>query len=174
MSIGQGDLLTTPIQMAVTTSAIANGGAVMQPRLAQAIARPDENDVEEPVKTFEPREVARLPLDALELSTIQAGMRDVVEGGAGTARSAFSGFPLTAIPIAGKTGTSELNDVNELQDAWFVSYAPADDPQYVIVVHLEKSGHGGESAAPVARQIYEGIFGIDEGIGIQLGVDNSN
>jgi penicillin-binding protein 2 len=172
MSIGQGDLLTTPIQMAVTTSAVANGGAVMQPRLAQAIARPNENDVEEPVKTFEPREVAHLPLDELELSVIQAGMRDVVEGSAGTARAAFSGFPLTAIPIAGKTGTSELGNT-ELQDAWFVSYAPADDPQYVIVIYLEKSGHGGESAAPVARQIYEGIFGIDEGIGIQLGVDNS-
>jgi penicillin-binding protein 2 len=173
MSIGQGDLLTTPIQMAVATSAIANGGAVMQPRVAQAIARPDENDVEEPVKTFEPREVARLPLDALELSVIQAGMRDVVEGSAGTARAAFSGFPLTAIPIAGKTGTSELDETTELQDAWFVSYAPADDPQYVVVVYLEKSGHGGESAAPVAREIYEGIFGIDEGISVQLGVDNS-
>ncbi|MGH2808736.1 MAG: penicillin-binding protein 2 [Actinomycetota bacterium] len=174
MSIGQGDLLTTPIQMAVTTGAIANGGAVMQPRLAQAVAHPDKNDAEQPIRAFEPREVAHLPLDELELSTIQQGMEDVVAGGGGTARSAFSGFPLTAIPIAGKTGTSELDEETELQDAWFVSYAPANDPQYVVVVHLEKSGHGGESAAPVAREIYEGIFGVDEGISVQLGVDNSN
>ncbi|MDQ3940966.1 MAG: penicillin-binding protein 2 [Actinomycetota bacterium] len=172
MAIGQGDLLTTPIQMAVTTAAIANGGAVMQPRLASQIARPNEEDVEQPVKVFEPKEEARLPLDALELSMIQQGMVEVVSGSAGTAASAFSGFPLEAVPVAGKTGTSELGET-DLQDAWFVSYAPADDPQYVIVVYLEKSGHGGESAAPIAREIYEGLFGVDQGISVQLGVDES-
>ena len=172
MSIGQGDLLATPIQMAVTTAAVANGGIVYEPQVASQIARPDDGDVQQTVKEFAPKEVARLPLDAVELSMIQQGMRDVVEGGAGTAKSAFSGFPLTAVPVAGKTGTSELGETG-LQDAWFVSYAPADDPQYVIVVYLEKSGHGGESAAPIAREIYEGIFGISEGISVQLGVDES-
>ena len=172
MAIGQGDLLATPIQMAVTTAAIANGGTVYRPRVAWQIARPDENDVEQTVKEFEPHEVAHLPLDPLEISVIQEGMRDVVEGTGGTARTAFSGFPLTNLPVAGKTGTSELGET-DLQDAWFVSYAPADEPQYVIVVYLEKSGHGGESAAPIAREIYEGIFGIDQGISVQLGVDES-
>ena len=172
MSIGQGDLLATPIQMAVTTAAIANGGVVYEPRVASEVARPDDGDVHHTVKEFEPKEVARLPLDPLELSMIQQGMRQVVEGGGGTARTAFSGFPLTSVPIAGKTGTSELGETG-LQDAWFVSYAPADDPQYVIAVYLEKSGHGGESAAPIAREIYEGIFGISEGISLQLGHDES-
>lgn len=172
MAIGQGDLLATPIQMAVTTGAIANGGTVFRPRVAWQLARPDENDVEHTIKEFEPHEVAHLPLDALELSVIQQGMRDVVEGNAGTAQAAFSGFPLTNIPVAGKTGTSELGET-DLQDAWFVSYAPADDPQYVVVIYLEKSGHGGESAAPIAREIYEGIFGVDQGISVQLGVDES-
>ncbi|MBW3594441.1 MAG: penicillin-binding protein 2 [Actinobacteria bacterium] len=176
MSIGQGALTTTPLQMAVATSAIANGGAVMQPRVAMQVGRPDEDDVEHPVRTFEPHEVARLPLDETELSVIRQGMVDVVAGSQGTARTAFSGFPVSTFPIAGKTGTSELGDVGptaNLQDAWFVSYAPADDPQYVVVVYLEKSGHGGESAAPIAREIYEGLFGIDSSLDVRLGQDAS-
>ena len=176
MSIGQGDLIATPLQMAVATSAIANGGAVMRPRVAMQVARPDKNDVEQPLRTFDPHEVARLPLDEYELSMIQQGMEQVISGAQGTARSAFSGFPVGNIPVAGKTGTSELGDVGplaNLQDAWFVSYAPANDPKYVIVVYLEKSGNGGESAAPIARQIYEGLFGLDDSLDVQLGQDES-
>jgi len=177
MSIGQGALAATPLQMAVATSAIANGGGVMRPRVAMQVARPDENDVEHPVRTFEPHEVARLPLDEYELSVIQQGMVQVVSGAQGTAREAFAGFPVANIPVAGKTGTSELGDVGptaNLQDAWFVSYAPANDPKYVVVVYLEKSGHGGESAAPIAREIYEGLFGLDSSAGdVNLGQDAS-
>jgi penicillin-binding protein 2 len=174
MAIGQGDLLTTPLQMAVTTAAIANGGTVWQPRVAMQLARPDNNDVEQSVKDFAPHAVAHLPLDALQLSVIQQGMVNAVAEGDGTANSAFAGFPVKTIPIAGKTGTAELTSAaSNLQDAWFVSYAPADDPQYVVVVYLEKSGHGGETAAPVARQIYEGLFGIDRDPVVHLGVDRS-
>jgi penicillin-binding protein 2 len=101
-------------------------------------------------------------------------MVDVTAEPAGTARDAFAGFPLTNIPIAGKTGTAELtSESTRLQDAWFVSYAPADDPKYVVVVYLEKSGHGGESAAPVAREIFEGLFGLDDSLDINLGNDAS-
>jgi penicillin-binding protein 2 len=176
MAIGQGDLLTTPLQMAVATGAIANGGGVMQPRVVMQVARPDEKDIEHPIKTYEPTEVARLPLDPAELGVIQEGMQLVTSGKAGTANEAFFGFPLGDIPVAGKTGTSELGDVGpqaNLQDSWFVSYAPANDPKYVVVVYLEKSGHGGESAAPIAREIYEGLFGIDRSTDIRLGVDES-
>jgi len=176
MSIGQGDLISTPLQMAVATSAIANGGSVMRPRVAMQVARPDERDVEHAVQSFEPHEVAQLPLDEYELSVIQQGMELVVSGAQGTAREAFAGFPVANIPVAGKTGTSELGDVGptaELQDAWFVSYAPANDPKYVIVVYLEKSGNGGESAAPIAREIYEGLFGLDRTMDVQLGQDES-
>ena len=174
MAIGQGDVLTTPLQMAVATSAIANGGTVWEPQVAMQLARPDENDIEQPIRTFDPKPAAQLPLDPLELSVIQQGMIDVTAGGSGTARDAFAGFPLTNVPVAGKTGTAELtSEESQLQDAWFVSYAPADDPKYVVVVYLEKSGHGGESAAPVAREIYEGLFGIDNSFDINLGQDSS-
>ena len=174
MAIGQGDVLTTPLQMAVATSAVANGGTVWRPQIAQQLARPDENDVEQPVRTFEPQSTGELPLDEYELSVIQQGMVDVISGPAGTANEAFAGFPVQNIPIAGKTGTAELtSESTQLQDAWFVSYAPADDPKYVVVVYLEKSGHGGESAAPIAREIYEGLFGLDHSLEIQLGQDAS-
>jgi penicillin-binding protein 2 len=174
MAIGQGDVLTTPLQMAVATSAIANGGTVWRPQLAMQLARPDEEDVLEPTRTFESRSTAELPLDDAELSVIQQGMVDVVAGGAGTAHEAFAGFPVENVPIAGKTGTAELtSETTNLQDAWFVSYAPADDPKYAVVVYLEKSGHGGESAAPIAREIYEGLFGLDNSLDIHLGQDAS-
>ena len=174
MAIGQGDVLTTPLQMAVATSAIANGGTVWEPQIAMQLARPDENDIEQPVRTFEPQSTGELPLDDVEMSTIQQGMIDVIEGPSGTAREAFAGFPTANIPIAGKTGTAELtSETTNLQDAWFVSYAPADEPKYVVVVYLQKSGHGGESAAPVAREIYEGLFGLDNSLDIQLGQDAS-
>ena len=174
MAIGQGDVLTTPLQMAVATSAIANGGIVWEPRVAMQMARPNEEGVEQPVRTFEPKVTAELPLDDAELSVIQQGMVDVTAGSSGTARDAFAGFPLDNIPVAGKTGTAELtSESTQLQDAWFVSYAPADDPKYVVVIYLEKSGHGGESAAPVAREIFEGLFGIDNSLDINLGEDAS-
>ena len=174
MAIGQGDLLTTPLQMAVATSAIANGGTVWQPQVAMQLARPDDDDVEQPIRDFEPKQRAQLPLDPLELSVIQQGMIDVTAGSSGTARDAFAGFPLANIPVAGKTGTAELtSESTNLQDAWFVSYAPANDPKYVVVVYLEKSGHGGESAAPIAREIYEGLFGLDQSLDINLGQDAS-
>jgi penicillin-binding protein 2 len=173
MSIGQGDLLVTPLQMAVSYAAIANGGLVMQPRVAQGLAEVDEITGEtEIVREFKPKMVRRLQLDATELGVIQEGLVDVVSGANGTANYAFSGFPTDRYPIAGKTGTAQIGE-SDLNYAWFASYAPADDPQYLIVAYLERAGHGGESAAPVARQIYEGIFGIDKQTDVRLGYDRS-
>ena len=94
-------------------------------------------------------------------------------GAEGTAAGAFAGFPLDQFPVAGKTGTAQIGET-AYNRAWFVSYAPADDPQYVVAVYLNYAGHGGESAAPVAREIYEGIFNLDQSTGdVQLGQDAS-
>ncbi|MCA1571614.1 MAG: penicillin-binding protein 2 [Chloroflexi bacterium] len=173
MAIGQGDLVVTPLQMAVTYAAIANGGTVYEPRLAESLTRTDERENEQTVRSIEPKVAARLPLDAAELDVIQEGLVDVVAGADGTARGAFAGFPLNAYPIAGKTGTAQLDEAGELNDAWFVSYGPADSAEYVIAVYVEKAGHGGETAAPIARQIWEGIFGIDKDTNVRLGQDFS-
>jgi penicillin-binding protein 2 len=175
MSIGQGDLIVSPMQMAVTYAAVANGGKVLQPRFGSALGEPDEaTGDEEVIKQFKTKVSARLPLDDIEIGVLQQGLEDVVMGASGTARGAFAGFPLDKFPVAGKTGTAQIGSVDSgLNFAWFVSYAPVDNPEYVVAVYLEKAGHGGESAGPVARQIYEGIFNIDNETEVQLGQDAS-
>ena len=70
------------------------------------------------------------------------------------------------MPIAGKTGTAEVWDESEhriVNYAWYASYAPANDPKYVVVVMIEKGGHGATAAAPAARVIYDALFNIDSG-----------
>jgi penicillin-binding protein 2 len=74
----------------------------------------------------------------------------------GTASAAFAGFPLDEYPVAGKTGTADLPPMAPF--SWFASFAPASDPRYVVVVMIEQGGHGGETAAPVARRIYQSLF----------------
>ena len=172
MAIGQGDLIVTPMQMAVSYSAIANGGAVVEPQIGSALARTNTADEFEVDRTFEDREVARLPLDATELGAIREGLELVIQGDEGTAAGAFAGFPLDEFPIAGKTGTAELGDT-DLNDAWFVAYGPSNDPEYVVAVFLERAGHGGESAAPIAREVFEGIFELDDETDVRLGSDFS-
>ncbi|MGH2819587.1 MAG: penicillin-binding transpeptidase domain-containing protein, partial [Actinomycetota bacterium] len=175
MAIGQGDLLVTPLQMAVAYAAVANGGKVVEPRVAMEFRRTDEKGDAKVVRKVEPKVRARLPLDETELGVIRQGLVDVVSSGGGTAAPAFAGFPMGSFPVAGKTGTAQIGSADSgLNYAWFTSYAPATHPRYVVAVYLEKAGHGGESAAPVARQILEGIFNIDKKAAeVHLGEDDS-
>ena len=176
MAIGQGDLIVSPMQMAVTYAALVNGGKVVEPRFGVALGEPDETTGEEEVlREFKAKVSARLPLDSAEIGVLTEGLEAVVMGSSGTAAGAFAGFPLDKYPVAGKTGTAQIGSADSgLNFAWFVSYAPVDDPEYVVAVYLEKAGHGGESAGPVARQIYEGIFNIDNKTDVQLGLDASD
>ena len=77
----------------------------------------------------------------------------------GTAVGAFAGFPLAKHPVAGKTGSAQME--GKQSTSWFASFAPAVDPKYVVVVMITEGGTGGENAAPAARGIYESIFGVD-------------
>ncbi len=172
MSIGQGDLIVTPLQMAVAYSAIANGGTVYRPSLGQGLGGTNDEGELELTRPLPDKEVTRLPLDATELGVIREGLELVVQGGSGTARGAFAGFPLDEYPIAGKTGTAELGET-ELNDAWFVAYGPSISPEYVVAVFVERAGHGGESAGPIAREIFEGIFHLDKETNVQLSTDAS-
>jgi penicillin-binding protein 2 len=171
MAIGQGDLLVSPLQMAVTFAAIANGGNVLEPRLGWQVTRTDA-ETGDPIveREYEPKVAAELGFDDVTLAEMRAGLQAVVAGGGGTATSAFAGFPLTEYPVAGKTGTAQIGSVDSGKNfAWFISYAPATAPQYVVSVYIEKASHGGDSAAPVARQIFEGIFEIDDMTDVQIG-----
>lgn len=151
MSIGQGDVLTTPLQQANAYAAIANGGTLIQPHLGLKVV--DPSGAADPVKV---KELRKLPVSPANLETIRRGLEGVATEG--TARGAFAGFP---IPISAKTGTAEQKTVPPKQPfAWFVAYAPAKDPKYVVAVMLEEGGHGGETAAPVARRVLEGLFNL--------------
>lgn len=168
MSTGQGDLVVTPLQMATFYSAIVNGGKILEPRIGMNVL--EDDDV---VKTIKAKATGDLGLDATTLDVMRTGLEDVISGDEGTGGTAFSGFPLDQINVAGKTGTAEIGAEGSDQNfAWFASYAPANNPDYVVVVCLYQAGGGGESAAPVARQIYEGIYNLDKETTVTLGTDS--
>ncbi|MFH1151083.1 MAG: penicillin-binding protein 2 [Actinomycetota bacterium] len=153
MAIGQGDILTTPLQMAYLYSGIANGGKFVRPHVMKSLEDVDG----EVVKKAEPESAAELDMSPENLALVNQALTGVVQG-KGTAAATFEGFPVNQVPVAGKTGTSEI--LGKQPTAWFCCFAPANDPKYVIAVAIEQGGHGGESAAPVARRILEGLFDL--------------
>jgi penicillin-binding protein 2 len=109
------------------------------------------------VKAAETEVAAEMNIDPTIRNNVVQALMGVVQG-KGTAAATFEGFPVAQIPVAGKTGTSEI--AGKQPTAWFVCFAPAGDPKYVVAVAMEQGGHGGESAAPVARRILERLFNL--------------
>lgn len=151
ISIGQGDHLYTPIQLVRMVSALANGGKVLEPQLISSVI---DNNGEE-VFRVAPKIVKQAAVSQDQLDLIRQGMKAVASEG-GTAGSAFRGFP---IQTAGKTGTAQNSHGDN--HAWFIGYAPADDPQIAVVVLIEQGGSGSGAAAPVARKVYEAFFNLE-------------
>lgn len=151
LSIGQGEMVVTPLQIASAYAVFANGGTVYQPRLAVQTLRPDGEISED----LAPRVIRQVPIDPAIHGPIIAGLRGAVADPAGTARGAFGGF--NAFSVAGKTGTAQV--FGKQDTALFVGFAPVESPEYVVSIVMEESGFGGEIAAPVARRILEGIAG---------------
>ncbi len=150
MSIGQGDVQATPLQVANAFAAIANGGTLYRPHLTKAIVRPNGA-----VDRLQPEVLGRLPVSDRNLRLIAEGLRKVAAEG--TAAATFADFP---VPVAGKTGTAEFKPKQPF--AWFASYAPANNPRYVVVTMIEEGGGGSLNAAPVARRILEGLLGLEQ------------
>ncbi len=153
-SIGQGETETTPLQVAMSYLAVANGGEVLRPHLGRAVVSPEGELLEE----FGREVIGTLDLDDATMAAIREGLLRVVMDERGTANAAFEGFPLDRIPVAGKTGTAEQKP--KVPYAWFAAYAPADDPQYVVVVSVEEGGGGSQTAAPIVRGIFEHLFDV--------------
>jgi penicillin-binding protein 2 len=151
LAIGQGDLEVTPVQMAVAYAAIANGGTVVQPHLGLKIVTSEGKLVRKIDAKSKKLEMSPITLDA-----VRGGLR--LAATQGTSAAVFNSYP---VAVAGKTGTAEVYGKGDY--AWYASYAPADDPQYVVVVLVEQGGHGGTAAAPATRMIYDALFGIDTG-----------
>ncbi len=159
VAIGQGYLTTTPLQLANMMAAVANGGTLYRPRLVNRV----ESINGETVFEQGPEVIRTIDMKAETLTRVRKALFDVVNGPTGTGKGART--PL--ITVAGKTGTSQVIEMkgaylkNEKlayfnrDHAWFVSYAPAENPQIAIAILIEHGGGGGAAAAPVAKIVAE-------------------
>ena len=156
-SIGQGDTGITPLQLAMAYATIANGGTVYQPQVAKAIL----SSRGEVVQQFDPVVRGEVPAPEGTFDFLRAALAGVTSEGTG--RVPFEGFPLDEIPIASKTGSAQVFSDNSTT-AWYASFAPADDPQYAVVMMVTRGGTGSLTAGPGVRTIYEALFGVVDGI----------
>jgi len=159
VSIGQGAVTITPLQLAVAYSALVNGGKVLRPQLALRI---EDSDGLNP-QQFEPEIVKTLSLSKRSLKAVRKGLNWVVNHKTGTAYRRRLIEPL----VAGKTGTAQVAKLGakrlkteemrwKVRDhAWFAAYAPVNDPEVVVIVLNEHGGHGGSAAAPTAMKVID-------------------
>ena len=146
LSIGQGYLQVTPLQLAVAYSALVNGGTVVRPHVASAILR---GQSVQPLH-FKPAGHVKLT----DAWAIKQGLYMAAHSPGGTSASVFANFP---VPVAGKTGTAETGR-GDSDHSWYASWAPANNPKVVVVVLIAHGGFGAEAAAPAARDIYQAFF----------------
>ncbi|MGZ8619410.1 MAG: penicillin-binding protein 2 [Actinomycetota bacterium] len=154
LSIGSGEMRATPMQLATAYLALANGGHMCKPHLVDRI----ENAQGDTVKQVGTKCYADLPYTQGELDYIvQDGLSQVTQSG-GTAGLAFSGFPLSTIPVAGKTGTAERPPFQDT--SWFAAIVPAYQPKYVVIAMVEQGGFGSTTAAPIVRHVIERMYDL--------------
>jgi penicillin-binding protein 2 len=152
LSIGQGDLQATPLQMATAYAALANGGWIVEPHIGRQV-EDDQGRLIQRLTTGRKRKVS-LPGDALQ------GIRDGLHGAAsapgGTSTAVWAGWNQGRWPVYGKTGTAQRN--GQKDQSWYVCYVPAPDRPIVVAVTIERGGFGAAAAAPAARQIVSQWF----------------
>jgi penicillin-binding protein 2 len=146
LSIGQGTLQVSPLQLAVAYSALINGGVVVRPHVADALIRGDSVQK----LRFKPLRKVKL----VDTWAIKQGLYDAAHSG--TSAAVFGDF---SIPIAGKTGTAESGPGRD-DHSWYASWAPAGHPKVVVITMIEHGGFGAEAAAPAAKEIYEAFFRV--------------
>jgi penicillin-binding protein 2 len=138
--------------MAVVYGAIANGGYIVTPHLGQRV----EDNEGRALQEFEAPRRRKVEIDARYRQAILDGLRQAAQGAGGTSTAVFEGFP---VPIAGKTGTAERGPGRPNQ-SWYLSLAPAGNPQYVVATTFEGGGYGAETAAPAARKIWAALYNV--------------
>ncbi len=164
IAIGQGFNLVTPLQLALMTATVANGGILYKPSLIETVRDPDGRIVEQ----FKPTVVDRFDGQGHNLQIVKEALIEAVNGRHGTARKAR----LKNITVAGKTGTAQvvrLKQYKHLKEedipykyrdhAWFTCFAPAEKPEIAVTVLVEHGLHGGSAAAPIAKAVLEKYFG---------------
>ncbi len=165
LSIGQDPVLVTPLQVAVMTSAVANGGKVLWPRLVQRI---------EPVDTFSSQPPTVFPAGRVRdelgvkpgnLAILAEAMLADTEDSDGTGRHVRDHAPLEGLRICAKTGTAEVQDEDNAADGqttWFASFAPYEKPKYAVVVMVENGASGGGTCGPIAGKIYQALMELEK------------
>jgi peptidoglycan glycosyltransferase len=148
-AFGQGDLLVTPLQMAMVAGAIANKGVEMRPTLIKEILSPSGSVVTKPHP-----HVLRQATKPTTAADIKNMMVEVVQAGTGETAQ------IPGVVVAGKTGTAETCSCNKVYDAWFIFFAPAEDPVVAgaVLVSYQDNGFGGAVAAPIAKQLMQAIL----------------
>lgn len=153
VSVGQRDVAIPPIQMAALVATIANGGTVYKPHIVKQVGGFDGTPV---TQTFTPEVINTFDFDPAILEEVREGMCGATtDEFYGTAYIRFLDAPYV---VCGKTGTAQTM---QNAHAWFVSYAPADDPQIAVVVVNSLTLHGSQVSAPIARRIYDYYFGVE-------------
>ncbi|MBU1909524.1 MAG: penicillin-binding protein 2, partial [Verrucomicrobia bacterium] len=151
LAIGQGFLAVTPLQMALLTAALANGGTLHAPRLVLGSRAPGEESFER----LPPSAAVPVNLPPSAIRFVRGAMRDVVMSPGGTGRLA----QIPNVVAAGKTGTAEYGKKGEgLKLGWMIAFAPYDAPRYAVALVLEEADTGGRTTAPVMKEILRGLF----------------
>jgi penicillin-binding protein 2 len=166
VAIGQGYVTVTPLQLANMMAAVANGGKLYRPYVVNKVESVDGATVRE----YGPEVIRTIELKPDTLKRVRAALADVVSGPHGTGAAARS----EVVSIAGKTGTAQVVEMKggyvkteqlayfNRDHAWFVSYAPVENPQVAIAVLVEHGGHGGDAAAPMAKKVFEKFIEVQK------------
>jgi penicillin-binding protein 2 len=155
--IGSSYVTATPLQIAQSYAAIANGGHLCRPHVVDQVVAPDGTVVKDPPDRCD----RTIPYSPQQLQYIRTALSTVTTSG--TAFCAFNGFPLSQIPVAGKTGTAERGSPDFQDTSWFAAMVgPVSDPDYVVITMVEQGGFGGQVAAPITRSIIERIEGVED------------
>jgi penicillin-binding protein 2 len=155
MSIGQGEVLVTPLQVARLFAAIANGGTLYRPQLVEKTGILGEA----PSFVSAPDPMTNFNIKPEVMETVRKGLCDVTSSRSGTAEYQFRDYPdLQRLGVCGKTGTAQDGPADAQSHAWFAAYAPKDNPQIAVAVIVENSGEGSGVAAPIVRDIMRYYF----------------
>jgi len=146
-SIGQGDVLVTPLQVVNYTAVLANGGTLYKPHFVKKIL----NSNNEVVREIKPEIISQNFIDPKNMEIAREGMRQTVTIGSGRSLNSLS------VSVAGKTGTAQWSS-KSLPHAWFIGFAPYQDPEIAFVVLVEEGGEGSSVAVPIAKEILEWYF----------------
>ncbi|MBT2385693.1 penicillin-binding protein 2 [Streptomyces sp. ISL-11] len=149
-SIGQGDTLVTPVQMATIYSAISNGGTLYNPTVGKAVVSPDGKNV----RQIPPQSHGKLPFNGKTRDQLDAALAGVATNGSAAWR--FEGWPQKEIPMHAKTGTAEV--YGKQTTSWFATYTQ----DYTIVMTISQGGTGSGASGPAVRNIYNALYGVDE------------